>query len=393
MAESDPLLPHEVIEIDIQERNHNKEAERDHKNVPEQNHNKSELEQNQNNLPKQNHNNETERNHNTVLINNQDSSVLIFSSQSNKRLCLLRDNRIYVFKRRNTFDVQLQSTAETNLILRLMSSPKYRAFNLLYIIFRFLKYFSLLMITIQVDYLRTGIIFNYVSGLEIINDLMLHTHNYWTLQRLKIYFGLVFNCFYAFFFFGQTGNEIVIEFLIIKFIAFIFVQCVNIAIDGELHNDLLILNSIKENEKESIGQNSDLKRDIEAQNDGITLMDQGGNSSLFSFKKFRKYIDVTKSIKMPEDVNYMGSIFAWGSNSVFNDNNSLRKINFPFWGIVSLCILPSLIAIFSISIFIIILYFIVFLIAVLLTYFFVAFCQCSWNPKQYLDYWKELTHF
>lgn len=204
-------------------------------------------------------------NHAFVTFNNQNSVLLSMTVPEYELLCLLHDNRIFAFKREQASDdASSSSSNEQNVVLNLLTTPKYRAMSAMYIIFRLLDNITLLSI-IVLSIINGGLttptpanlaLFSAI-GLEVFYDVMLQTNKYWILERLSIYIGIVLYGLYTGIVAWKNSHgdykpddlEIAIAVLITRFAAFFFEECVDIAIDGELHNDLLKLQNHRNKEK------------------------------------------------------------------------------------------------------------------------------------------------
>ncbi len=338
-------------------------------------------------------------NHAFVTFNNQNSVLMSMSVPIHELLCLLHDNRIFAFKRQASDDAS-SSSNEQNVLLNLLTTPKYRAMSVMYIIFRLLDNINLLLI-IVLSIMNVGFTIPTPAqaallstiGLEVFYDVMLYTHKYWILQRLSIYIGIVLYFVYAVTIAWKNSNggytlhelHTVIVVLSIRFFSFIFEECVDIAIDGELHNDLLKLQN----------HGDQAKRVDSERNAGQTL--ERNTSSLLSCSKFKSYIDVSNTVKMPQNIDYKGSFFAWSAKSVFTKEVWTKK-EFPRWRVYSLCLIPFIVAVI-LSLLLILLCLVAALIPVMLAYVLAAICHCECNPCRLKEkvksnnFWKELTHF
>jgi hypothetical protein len=374
-------------------------------------------------------------NHAFVTFNNQASVLLSMSVPKYKLLFLLHDNRIFAFKREQVSDDASSSSSssnEQNVLLNLLTTPKYRAMSVIYIIFRLLDnifFLSIIVLSIIYGGLTTPTAANLALfstiGLEVFYDVMMQTNKYWILERLSIYIGIVLYGAYAVIVARKNSHGeytpgdllTVIVVLITRFVAFIFEECVDIAIDGELHNDLLKLQKQKSKEKsDEISrhpvQNPEQNDDISVHPDQDPekeerqpLLGEQTYSSLSSWLRsiwiwFKSYMDVSITVKMPQNVNYKGSFFAWSPKSVFTEKEWTED-QFPRWLVYILCFLP-----FVVTFILLMLLFLLCLVASLipvilfmLIYFAVAIRYCTFNPEELKgkvmssNFWKELTHF
>jgi len=314
-------------------------------------------------------------------------------------------------------DSSSSSTTEQNIILNLLTTPKYRAMSVMYIIFRLLDNISLLSI-IVLSIIHNGLttptlanisLFSAI-GLEIFYDVMLQVNKYWILERLSVYIGIILYVIYTGIvawknFRGEYTPEdlqLVAIILSIRFCAFLFEEGVDIAIDGELHNDLTELNnkpkqlknlkSNQEDEKKEEEKKEEEKKDKKNDNEK-----SNGDYNNKIIDKIRRYTSVSLNVDMPDNVKYRGSFFAWSAYSVFNEN-VWNNNPFPHWLVILLCALPACIAIlFTIGLFI--LCFFASIIPILTYYFIFVIVYCTCNPMTIIskgiisNFWKELSHF
>jgi len=348
-------------------------------------------------------------------------------------LCLLHDNRIFAFKHKQVEpeddeDPMGSSSPEQNLMLNLLTTPKYRAMGALYIIFRLLDNISFLLIIIlslinvfkeEAPLIKTpkpeDKALLSAIGLELFYDVMLFTHRYWFLQRLSIHIGLVLYIIYGGIVaikqtYSEYGNMdefvIVVSVLSVRFVSFILEEFVDIAIDAELHNDLLKLQLAQcEQQQQQTGSKKEMEQQVNSQDpesNSISSTEPILKSkilSLLSLKALNKYMDVSSMVQLPANVEYVGSFFSWSAKSVFNDavwKDSMKP--YPRWAIYLLCSLPFLVA-SILSIFILLLCFSAFLIPIIIAYIIGVICYHPFNVQSIRKYvsasnfFKELTHF
>lgn len=355
--------------------------------------------------------------HAFVTFNNQDSVIMSMDVPKDELLCLLHDNRIFAFKRQAS-ETTSSSSDEQNVMLNLLTTPKYRIMSSMYIIFRLLDNTGLVLLIIlsimkwQLTIPSSAqMVLVSALGLEVVYDVMLFTHKFWILQRLSLFIGLSMYIFYAgliywnFSIGAYTSNDlqIVCYAVLVRFCAFLFEEFVDIAIDGQLHNDLLKLKNpkidVQNNEEQQDMQNSEEQPVL--QNNELQPIVQNNedepNASCCcsNFKKYIKsYIDVSNSVMMPRNVHYEGSFFAWSPYSVFNENVWSNK-QFPRPLIIFLCLIPA-----SVAVLLIFLITLIFIIPALIILFFVSFCLLICNStctmRILLDsarkFFKELMH-
>jgi len=313
-------------------------------------------------------------------------------------------------KNPETADSSSSSSTEQNVILNLLTTPKYRAMSAMYIIFRLMDNISLLSIivlSIIHGALTTPTAANLALfsaiGLEVFYDVMLQTNKYWILERLSIYIGLVLYFIYGGIVWWKNFQgdyslddlRVVLAVLGIRFIAFILEECVDIAIDGELHNDLLDLEKQKNEQNlasQQVNENTKPSKidevDISEKNkkrEYIELEDVESQQNHNTFQTIRSYLNVCHPVKIPENVKYKGSLFAWSPYSVFTDPNKVwNNKKFPRWLVWCLCGVPFIMAIMFFF-FLIVICIVASLIPIVLTYLILVFCCCKFNTKKKIE--------
>jgi len=240
---------------------------------------------------------------------------------------------------------------------------------------------------------------------------MLQTNKYWILERLSFYIGIILYTVYTGIViwknsrgdYSQYDLEIVEGVLGARFIAFLLEEFVDIAIDGELHNDLSKLQKIKEDpvtekkvivkiEEENTSETEAIEHEVENKNKKVIY-----SGSIIELKK---YMDVSNFVAMPNSVNYYGSFFAWFPYSVFNDPEQVwmkKNDKFPRVLVVFLCIIPLLVTFFlclTLIIFCIVAT-LLSVIVILIIIVIIGLCCCAWNKRgfQLKNFLRELTHF
>jgi len=279
----------------------------------------------------------------------------------------------------------VSSTPEQNLLLNLLTTPKFRALSAMYIIFRLLDNLSFLIIIVlsienrqwTLPTPRDFALFSAI-GLEIFYDVMLQVNKYWILERLSLYIGIIMYVIYATIIACKYAREdysaeqlqLLISVVAIRFVAFILEECVDVAIDGELHNELL---NLKPADVE-LGQ---------LETDEATSLREG---------KFETYWNL-RSITMPPGVVFKGSFFAWSAYSVFDDDVWGTK-QFPAWLFWTLCLIPFVVAVILIVILGTVCFF-ASLLPLVLTLLFGYLCCGTCSPTKILasNFFKELTRF
>jgi len=305
-----------------------------------------------------------------VTFNNQNSILMTMYVRMSGILCLLHDNRIFAFRNGDGTD---SAAAEQTLILSLLTTAKFRVMGFLYSGYHLVDN-TLFLLIIVMSIVNNGFripehydmaLFAAI-GVEGFYDVMLYTHRYWILQRLSIYIGLVLYVAY-FVIVGlitcgkpcgwvvdpdhHISITVVWIALGIRFGAFILEELVDITIDIQLHNDLLKLQH-ERNERRAgnpgIGAGSEddggePPGENGAGNDREELVVENQRREP-CWSRVRRYLNVSKAVGMPEGVEYIGSVFAWGQKSVF-DKNVWKRTQFSQLVSFSLCFLPTIPAI------------------------------------------------
>lgn len=323
----------------------------------------------------------------TVTFNNQDSILMTMYLQATGILCFLHDNRIYAFKKHYSYgNMPVSAVEEQTLLLTILTTAKFRAMGFLYCSYHLVdNVMFIIIIVMSLKNSEFGIPENHLVsalfgmfGLETFCDIMLYTHRYWILQRLSVYIAFVLYFIYvaiiALFpeelFIDITRGD-VFRVLGIRFIAFVLETLVDIMMDIELHNDLVKLEKLRL-------QNQDQKG-------------AWNNPQQTSNEKhwLSKYVDVSNSVSMSRDMEYMGSTFAWGMASVFDGCE--RKEPFPQVYSYALCLLPIIpAAIVFLSISALCLAAGLLIVILELT---TRIVTGRVNPVVSVNYWKELLHF
>jgi hypothetical protein len=195
-----------------------------------------------------------------VTYNNQDS-VLMSMQISPERFCVLHDNRIYGFQKNPELSMQSSITKTQNLMLYLLTMPKYRVMRCIYLIFTLFDN-SLFLFIVALNLctalgLTKGTFPQLPNGsekalftlfiAEFFYDVMLYTHKFWTLQRLSLYIGLYFYLlYYGLLAVGHIYNlydkeqlYLMLLLVSVRLMAFICEEFCDVMIDLELHNDIL----------------------------------------------------------------------------------------------------------------------------------------------------------
>lgn len=262
--------------------------------------------------------------YNHVGFNNQESIILTMwvpskkeeinsntnpsddSNQANKSssndedgpglLCLLHNNRIFAFYRKNKPNQQnmILSSVEQNLVLNMLTQPKYRIANGIYFLLTVSQNVSLLLVII-LSVMRktittpspTDLALFIVSALEKFYDIMSEINKFWFLQRISIYIALILYIAYAYIAFWmvkygalnpdstsstdlQVDSKAITILILCRFVLFIVGVLMDIFIDGELHNDLLKLQNKKANQEQNPEDrdSNELREEEQRQNSG-----------------------------------------------------------------------------------------------------------------------------
>jgi len=197
----------------------------------------------------------------SVTFNNQSMVLMRYDlAKEDNAFVLLHGNRLYRFSKDpehipgNFLDIEGGGTGQNpedlaqNLLLRFQTTPKYRARNTMYFTFRMLDnmiFMAIIVLTIlngkitcpsaeQISVLSA-------IGFETFYDIMLYTTRFWILTRLSVFIGLEFYVVYAAILWWNHPEQYVWFVLLARFVAFVFEECIDIAIDIEMHNDLIMV--------------------------------------------------------------------------------------------------------------------------------------------------------
>jgi len=323
-------------------------------------------------------------------------------------LCLLHDNRIFAFAKPRDDKSYLE---EQTLILNLLTTARFRLMGFLYsgyhladnTLFILIIVMSIVNNGLEIPSEQNMMLFAAI-GVEAFYDILLYTHQYWILQRLSIYIGLVlYMAYFAIVFIISNSkyvNEIPVSIdlvwivLGVRFAAFVMEEMVDIAIDIQLHNDLIMLSQEK-NQFSTAEQFERLHIEYIG-NPGIWEQNVGWKKipDLIEHPQqccgvFRRYLNVSNAVAIPRGVVYLGSVFAWGQTSVF-DSNVWKRDRFSPIYIFCLCFLPGIPA------------FLLFIALCILCIFagLLMFCICfilsfitgNCGAPFKCNYWRELIH-
>jgi len=187
----------------------------------------------------------------------------------------------------------------SNCIQNVLTTPKYRLIQLIYMLFRLTDNLSFLTLVVSsiTGFVITEFDQKYfrvftVVGVEIFYDVMNFTTNIWSLHRLNLWIGILL---YVAYYIVFTELELPRTLWIIYWIrlaSFVAESLTDYALDLELHNDLT---------------NSDSDSDSDT-NSTVFLCCFSINKDLKDLKETRK--------------QYIGSISAWGMASAFSKKPS-----------------------------------------------------------------------
>merc|ERR1712032_118133 len=134
------------------------------------------------------------------------------------------------------------------ILLRFQTAPKYRLLNSMYFVFRLLD--NVLLVTVvvltimnhrlTVPTFAQRAVFAAV-GLELFYDVMLYTTKYWFLERLSLYVGLGLYVMYFVILMIISAPLYVWWVVGVRFITFVIEEGLDIAIDIEMHNDMIFI--------------------------------------------------------------------------------------------------------------------------------------------------------
>jgi len=188
--------------------------------------------------------------HSTIRHNNQTSVFMVYESA--RKFCLLHDNRIFHLKKEsgspdiNSQPSKLSVSEAIDCLNNLVTTAKYRAIYALYCLFRVIDYavliyFIYLLVTAGVKMER--IVLYIVVALEIFYDVMESLTKLWPMERVKLFIAVAFYGLYFWQFLSlfrpiedYTQNWYL---LTIRFIAFLLELGLDIALDTEIHNDII----------------------------------------------------------------------------------------------------------------------------------------------------------
>lgn len=273
----------------------------------------------------------------TMTFNNQDT--VLMRAETDVHVCFLHDNRIYIFKKipsngdekkfivrnpNSPSDVEetgqpVDNHVETlmrEIILHMVTSPKYRLLNSMYVIFSLLDstIFTAIVVTTIIFFATVNTEGNMITTetafnipiticimLEIFYGILLNATHFWILRRVSIYIVLLFYLLY----YGAIGllghaagysenhTHFLYVLLAIRFLAFALETLVDICVDLNIHNDLILINKPLVNSPNA----------------------NGDNHSRYGVASIIDYLDVRHSMSIFPDVPtencYVGSLLSW----------------------------------------------------------------------------------
>jgi len=184
--------------------------------------------------------------------------------------------------------------------------------------------------------------------------------------------------------------EIVWIVLGMRFGAFLLEILVDIAVDIQLHNDIVKL-SLKSSER-NICNGTPANANLNMENIDVEAIENTEAQPIVASKfSFKKYFSVGDSVRMNPDIEYIGSIFTWGAESVFDGSHVWKTVRFPSSYTVCLCLLPLIPAVLVFVPLATLCLAAGVLIGILLL--LVSLLTCNRSFLTTPNYWKELLHF
>lgn len=278
-----------------------------------------------------------------------------------------------------------------------------------------------------------------VLGLEIFYDVMLTVNKYWGLQRLSLQIGIVLFALYYFILSFMRVHLDHQNFLLclyvvtFRFCAFIIEELVDIGLDMCIHNVLVILHelshdprarsrgdslhdaSLKDVEANTLSLSNDristsLRQSDDEENVSILcslfrflkgcphnirtpLMSRDSTQSIIVEKTKKEILKdlMKKNCYLPPNLNYRGSIFAWGTATIkkWDRENYLTEKEFDI-NLIYLIFLPAFIPTVIICIPISIIVFVAGIIGFLFYNIVTSICRwfgtdSSWNLNSYFE--------
>lgn len=318
------------------------------------------------------------------------SSPVLNSSQKLKTQNKSQDNTDPVIAQKNR-ELYIPTTP-TDLILWMLTTPKYRAMKVVYILFRFLDngiFILIIVTTITKFELRwptdDEMVLYGALFIESWYDIMVYTELYWNLQRLRVHIGVILYALYAVSILLRNGvpglddkmrekyqqETAVIWWVVgLRFFSFVFECLADTGIDMVAHNDLLKLNL-----NEMVAEISE---------SCCVLPDW--------LQKTR--VDIRELCKLPQDYVYVGSIFVWGMGSVYTEKVWEANRIHQGW-IVACFALPGIVS-GLVLLLVLGLYYICKIISFLFCWGYTKLCTKSGTDKKnsnWNNWCKELTDF
>ena len=414
----------------------------------------------------------TSWNQSFVTFNNQTTMLLskhVKRPNEERELnCLLHDNRIFAFEKLKIVDAGVGcSSSEQNLLLNLLTTPRYRVMSALYVLFHLIDDINLIAIIVltlikgklEAPTPQQYALFS-VFCLDLFQTVILNINRYWFLQRLSIYFGLtLYGCYAVIIYLKRESKDdalqdntsflLVVAIVGIRFFAYILEEMVDLTIDAMMHNDLLAINRQKHennsgNQNQSIaparnfnGPKSDDFLSVSGpsnvgpegngtekienapfsqncRNDSCTYYSSNGHRSeglgsdteQIGFcsklgkllrKDIPQYFSVAGNLPMPDDIEYIGSISAWGLCSVYNEHTVWKTTPIHRGWFVIACFVPGILSGILLSL-LLLLCLIGSLIPFIVIYIILGCMRHIWDPFELTDaivlsnFWKEITN-
>jgi hypothetical protein len=309
----------------------------------------------------------------TMTFNNQDT--VLMRAETLVHVCFLHDNRIYIFNKmpaagdENDFIVKNPNYPETSieegarpgellhveslmreLILHMVTSPKYRLLNSMYIVFSSIDHFIFISIvvttivgfaSVEADDISSATFYSIpLTGfimLEIFFGILLNTTHFWILRRVSVYIVCLFYLMYygaiailgkkA----GSSSNHINFLYMLlaIRFVAFVLETFVDVSIDLSIHNDIILINKPLDATKQK----------------------------KYGWGSLRNYLDVRHCMtvfdRVPSNKCYVGSLCSWLPISIqyttegfLKEHITNSQTTFGFWTTYAGCAIQIVVSLF-----------------------------------------------
>jgi hypothetical protein len=290
---------------------------------------------------------------NKISHNNQNTTLMKYYDEDNKRIMLLHDNRIFFFQD-TTNDYASEDWEKlfnhySNGIQHLLTIPKYRLIEAIYTIYKLADYllFIYLVVTGINHFITNNFHFKYyiifsVIIIELFYDIMGYTTRIWILNRLSVAIGIMlFVLYYLSFLYAKSDFTSYIA-LSIRLGIYILEVITDYCLDLEIHNDLC------------------------------------GNTRFLYFFEARQCLNADFQIAKKD---YIGSILSWGCQSAFEAHPELNVHNNTIQYLSRIPLYIMIIILLIINIPLIILMFILYI-----------FLKCCDGTVPFEFFYDELTY-